>query len=71
MFENQIGVVPVGKNENCKQIFPWLFLPDHTVTPGEKPGRKKDHSMYGLALKYEAFNDINELGMDLVSRASE
>lgn len=48
-----------------------VILPEHTVTPGEKSGREKDHSMYGLALKYRAFSDINEFGMDLVSRASE
>lgn len=30
-----------GKNKNCKQISPWLSLPEHTVTPGEKSGKKK------------------------------
>lgn len=42
------------------------------VAPGEeKPGRKKDCSIYGLALQYKAFSDINDPGMELVSGPSE
>lgn len=31
-----------GKNENCNQTSPWLFLPEHTITPGEKSLKGKE-----------------------------
>lgn len=71
VLENQIRVVSVGKIRTVSRFlhgYPYLSIQLHL---GKSLERKKDHSMYGLALKYKAFSDMNELGMDLVSGAFE